>query len=90
MGHPAFFEDPDYAKIVEAHKANPAQIVISWLVQRGIPTIPKSANVERQKANITVSVNNQMAVHQRYAQTSVGIAAGDTHSGRDCHYQCHS
>lgn len=58
MGHPAFFEDPDYAKIVEAHKANPAQIVISWLVQRGIATIPKSANVERQKANITVSVNN--------------------------------
>ncbi|KAI0789020.1 Aldo/keto reductase [Irpex lacteus] len=54
MGHPAFFEDPDYAKIVEAHKANPAQIVISWLVQRGIPTIPKSANVERQKANITL------------------------------------
>ena len=56
MGHPAFFEDPDYAKIVENHKVNPAQIVISWLVQRGIATISKSANNERQKANISVSV----------------------------------
>lgn len=56
MGHPAFFEDPDYAKIVDHHKVNPAQIVISWLVQRGIATISKSANIERQKANISVSV----------------------------------
>ncbi len=55
QGRPEFFEDPDYAKIVEVHKANPAQVAISWLVKRGIIAIPKSAKVERMKANITVS-----------------------------------
>ncbi|KAI0084599.1 Aldo/keto reductase [Irpex rosettiformis] len=74
MGKPVFFSDPDYAKIVEAHKANPAQIVISWLVQRGIATICKSANVERQKTNITLvnltpeEVNTINAVHKKPGQ----------------------
>ncbi|KAI0084598.1 Aldo/keto reductase [Irpex rosettiformis] len=54
QGRPEFFQDSDYAKIVEAHKVNPAQIAISWLVQRGIIAIPKSANVERMKTNITL------------------------------------
>lgn len=55
QGRPEFFEDPDYAKIVEAYKANPAQVAISWLVKRGIIAIPKSAKVERMEANATVS-----------------------------------
>lgn len=54
MGHPEFFEDPDFVKVVEAHNVQPAQIAISWLVQRGIATFPKSVNVERQK-NLSVS-----------------------------------
>ena len=55
MGHPEFFEDPDFVKVVAAHNVQPAQIAISWLVQRGIATFPKSANAERQKKNISVS-----------------------------------
>lgn len=56
QGRPEFFEDTDYTKIVEAHKVDPAQIAISWLVQRGIIAIPKSANVSRMKTNISVSL----------------------------------
>ena len=56
QGRPEFFSDPDYTKIVEAHKVDPAQIAISWLVQRGIIAIPKSANVGRMRTNISVSL----------------------------------
>ncbi|EKM48873.1 uncharacterized protein PHACADRAFT_202295 [Phanerochaete carnosa HHB-10118-sp] len=55
QGNPMFFSDPDFARIAESHDATPAQISISWLVQRGTPPIVKSANVERMKKNITVS-----------------------------------
>lgn len=55
MGNPEFFKDPDFVKVAEAHAVSPAQVAVSWLVQRGIATFPKSANVDRQKANITVS-----------------------------------
>lgn len=54
QGNPLFFTDSDFAKIAEDHSATPAQISISWLVQRGTPPIAKSANVERMKKNITV------------------------------------
>ncbi|EKM52965.1 uncharacterized protein PHACADRAFT_197396 [Phanerochaete carnosa HHB-10118-sp] len=54
QGNPMFFSDPDFARIAESHDATPAQISISWLVQRGTPPIVKSANVERMKKNITL------------------------------------
>lgn len=54
QGNALFFEDADFVKVVEAHNATPAQIAISWLVQRGIAPIVKSANLERMKLNITV------------------------------------
>ncbi|KAI0696587.1 Aldo/keto reductase [Cytidiella melzeri] len=54
QGNPAFFEDPDFAKIADSHQTTPAQVAISWLVQRGVIAIPKSANVERMRANITL------------------------------------
>ncbi|KAI0084600.1 Aldo/keto reductase [Irpex rosettiformis] len=74
MGSPEFFKDPDFAKVVKAHNTNPGQIAISWLVQRGIPTIPKSANVERQKLNISLvkltaeDVDTINAVHKKPGQ----------------------
>lgn len=54
QGKPIFFTDPDVLAIAERLGASPAQVVISWGVQRGIIVIPKSENVERMKANITV------------------------------------
>lgn len=47
--------DPDFVKVAENHKVTPAQIAVSWALQRGTVPIPKSANVDRMKLNITVS-----------------------------------
>ncbi len=54
QGNPLFFKDPDFIAVAENHKATVAQVAVSWAVQRGTVPIPKSANVERMKANITV------------------------------------
>lgn len=54
QGNPVFFHDPDFARIAEAHGAAPAQVALSWLVQRGVPVLVKSANTERMAANITL------------------------------------
>ncbi|GBE80940.1 Aldo/keto reductase [Sparassis latifolia] len=51
---PVFFSDPDILRITEKHSGTPAQVVISWAVKRGTIVIPKSENVERMKANITL------------------------------------
>lgn len=55
QGNSLFFKDPDFVKISEDHKVSVAQIAVSWALQRGTVPIPKSANVERMTANITVS-----------------------------------
>lgn len=52
--NPAFNSDPDFVQVVSKYSATPAQIAISWAVKRGTVAIPKSANVERMKQNITV------------------------------------
>ena len=54
QGHQALLTEPDFVKIAEGHGATTAQISISWLLQRGIPPLVKSANVERMKSNKTV------------------------------------
>ncbi|THG95126.1 hypothetical protein EW026_g6467 [Hermanssonia centrifuga] len=54
QGNPLFFKDPDFIAVAENHKATVAQVAVSWAVQRGTVPIPKSANVERMKANITL------------------------------------
>ncbi|KAA1470661.1 Aldo/keto reductase [Dentipellis sp. KUC8613] len=51
---PALFADPTITGLAEKYKATIAQILISWSVQRGVVAIPKSANAERMKANITL------------------------------------
>lgn len=44
----------EIAKIAVAHNMTPAQILVRWLNQRGIVTIPKSVNPDRIKANLDV------------------------------------
>ncbi|KAF7792256.1 hypothetical protein EIP86_003292 [Pleurotus ostreatoroseus] len=50
--NPLFFKDPDFERVVAAHNATPAQIALSWGVQRGTAVVPKSANPERMKQNL--------------------------------------
>lgn len=40
-------EQPLIAKIAQAHKKSPAQIVLRWGVQRGCSVITKSSKLER-------------------------------------------
>ena len=49
-----FFTDPSILSIAEKYNVTAAQVVISWIVKRGIVAIPKSENVERMTQNITV------------------------------------
>ena len=40
--------------IADAHNKTVAQIALRWLIQRGIPVIPKSTHKERMKENIDI------------------------------------
>ncbi|KAA1470614.1 aado/keto reductase [Dentipellis sp. KUC8613] len=51
---PALFADPTITTLAEKYSTTVGQILISWSVQRGTVSIPKSANAERMKANITL------------------------------------
>ncbi|EPQ53934.1 aado/keto reductase [Gloeophyllum trabeum ATCC 11539] len=51
---PIFFQDETILSVAKKNNATPAQIVVSWGVQRGTIVVPKSENVERMKANITL------------------------------------
>ncbi|MFI6317643.1 aldo/keto reductase [Nonomuraea sp. NPDC050556] len=48
------FTDPVLTGIGQAHGKSVAQVVLRWLIQRGIPVNAKSASPERMKANLEV------------------------------------
>lgn len=52
--NPAFFSDFDFAQLATKKQVTPAQISLSWGVQRGTAVVPKSANIERMTQNLTV------------------------------------
>ncbi|KAJ7188602.1 Aldo/keto reductase [Mycena filopes] len=55
LGQSTFImEDTTIKSIAEKVKTTPAQVLMSWAVQRGTITIPKSENKERMLANITL------------------------------------
>lgn len=54
QGNPLFFTDPDVQAVAAAHGAAPAQVGLSWLIQRGIPPVAKSARVERMASHLRI------------------------------------
>ena len=46
--------DPVLTQIAERHRATPAQVVLRWHIQHGIPVIPKSAQPDRIASNFAV------------------------------------
>ena len=48
------FTNPTLAAIAEEHSKSVAQVVLRWLIQRGVVVIPKSARRERLEENINV------------------------------------
>lgn len=53
-GRNGLFTDPTLSGIGAAHGRSVAQVVLRWLVQRGVVVIPKSVRPERMRENIDV------------------------------------
>ena len=53
-GRNNLFSDPTLTAIGNAHGKSVAQVVLRWLIQRGIVTIPKSVRRERMEQNLDV------------------------------------
>ena len=53
-GRNNLFTDPMLTDIGDAHGKSVAQVVLRWLIQRGIVTIPKSVRRERMEQNLDV------------------------------------
>jgi 2,5-diketo-D-gluconate reductase A len=53
-GRNGLFGNPTLAGIGEAHGKSVAQVVLRWLVQRGVVVIPKSVRPERMAENLDV------------------------------------
>lgn len=54
-GRNNLFTDPTLTRIGNAHSKTVAQVVLRWLTQRDIVTIPKSVNPERMAQNLAIS-----------------------------------
>lgn len=54
-GENNIFHNPVLMKIAKAHGKTVAQVALHWLLQRGIPVIPKSTHEERMHENLDIS-----------------------------------
>ena len=54
LGRAALLNDPDVTKMAEKYGCTAAQLLLHYLIQRGIPVIPKSSSPERMKENLDV------------------------------------
>ena len=52
LGRGELLSEPTVTAVAEAHGVSPAQAILRWHVQLGAVPIPKSADPERQRANI--------------------------------------
>lgn len=53
-GRNGIFDDPTLSAIATTHGKSVAQVILRWLVQRGVVTIPKSVHADRMAENIDV------------------------------------
>lgn len=53
-GRNELFQNETLTTLGKKYDKSVAQVVLRWLIQRGIVCIPKSANVERMKQNLEV------------------------------------
>ena len=53
-GRNKLFTDPTLTEIAHAHGKSVAQVVLRWLIQRGVVVIPKSVRSERMAENFAV------------------------------------
>jgi len=58
------FTNPTLAAIAEEHGKSVAQVVLRWLIQRGVVVIPKSARRERLEENINAELDDNPALEK--------------------------
>ena len=58
QNEPSLLEEPVIVEIAKSKKATPAQVLISWALQRGISVIPKSVNPGRIVQNFQAQYIN--------------------------------
>lgn len=51
---PDLFEIPEIKAIASRLGKTPAQILLKWIVKRGVAAIPKSTNAERLRQNLAL------------------------------------
>jgi diketogulonate reductase-like aldo/keto reductase len=54
LGTGRHLSDPAITRIADAAGRTPAQVLLRWCVQRGIPVIPKSTHRERIEENAQI------------------------------------
>jgi len=67
---PVLLEDMTIARIAERRSATPAQVLISWAIQRGTVVIPKSVNPARMKENLDAA---ELSLTEKDMQEIAGI-----------------
>jgi 2,5-diketo-D-gluconate reductase A len=53
-GRNNLFSDPTLSEIGAAHGKSVAQVVLRWLIQRGVVVVQKSVRVERMRENFDI------------------------------------
>jgi 2,5-diketo-D-gluconate reductase A len=53
-GRKGTFENPVVAQIAAKHGKTPAQVMLRWLIQRGVVVIPKTTHIQRMAENLDV------------------------------------
>ncbi|KAH9844149.1 NADP-dependent oxidoreductase domain-containing protein [Rhodofomes roseus] len=53
-GYNAVLTNPLIVELAEKYKASPAQVVLAWHLARGVIVVPKSADPQRQRANLNL------------------------------------
>jgi 2,5-diketo-D-gluconate reductase B len=54
FGKGALLDEPIFKEIGKRHKKSAAQVILRWLYQKEIPSIPKASSKERLKENISI------------------------------------
>jgi len=51
---PTILEDPAVVRIASSYSKSPAQIILRWVLQSGLPTNPRSMNVAHMVENLNI------------------------------------
>lgn len=54
LGKGALIKDPLFSKIGDYYKKTAAQVILRWVIQKGIPVIPKASSLKHLKENISL------------------------------------